>query len=252
MRTGFFVLLAFTCGAAITFTSDSCVAAPSTTAGNKCHSGATTPAQDDWILSLMDEPVLTPIGKPPGYFALRILYVPTFRNPIAVRYESCGNSTVYRAVRLSGRGGYEMGAIKSQEQSHPAKAQISALKQALQNSGYWSLSPRDSVRGLDGSELVVETVSDGKHRIIGRWSPESNAQARKLDGLVAFFTSEFKKAGFWPLAMPSNEELKRLVPRPPPPPPPPPPGYQPHTSGLTSQSSGRKPATRVRAADFGR
>ena len=251
MRTGSVVVLAMALCAASIFASDPCVAAPAPPR-TTCHPAAATSTQSDWVLSLMGEPVLAPIGRPPGYFALRILYVPTFRNPIAVRYESCGNDAVYRAVRLSGQGGYKMGAIKSQVQSHPSKAQIIALEQALQKSGYWSLSPRDSVRGLDGSLLVVETVSDGKHRIIERWSPEADEQARKLGGLVAFFTSEFKKAGFWPLAMPSSEELKRLVPSLPPSPPPPPPGYDPHASGLTSRSTGRSPAARVHAGYLGR
>lgn len=246
MRTGSFVILLTVC-VAITFATGYGGSADAATRKN-VHSATTTPVQKDWVLSVMKEPVLSPIGKPPGYFALRIVYEPTFRNPIAVRYESSEDGTVYRAVRLSGRVGYDLGPIKKQEQSHPTEAEVSALKQALQTSGYWSLPPRDSVRGMDGSELTVETVYEGKYRIVGRWAPEYNSEARKLDGLVAFFTAEFKKAGFWPLGIPSSEELKSLVPQPPPPPPPPPPGYAPRPSGLTSQSSGRA----TRSADFQR
>jgi hypothetical protein len=242
MRTGSLVVVAVTC-VVMTFATAHGGTVASATKSN-ADSTATTAAQHNWVLSLMGEPVLSPAGKPPGYFALRILYVPSFRNPIAVRYESGGGSTVYRAVMLSGAGGYQLGAIKKQEISHPAMAEISALKRALQESGYWSLPPRDAVRGMDGSLLTIETVADGKHRVIERWSPESNAHTRKLDGLVAFFTSEFTKAGFWPLPMPSKEELERLRPRRPPTPPPPPSSWDPHASGPTPRTAGQNPLRR--------
>jgi hypothetical protein len=120
--------------------------------------------------------------------------------PVAVRYEATGAHGVYRAVMLSGYGGYDAGKIKVDQTLALGQDEIKALALSLEQSGYWSLSPKDDVRGKDGDELVIETIKGGEHRVLVRWSPSYNANDRKLEKLVSFYLSEFKKAGFSPQA----------------------------------------------------
>lgn len=163
--------------------------------------GAVSDFEQGWYssdLSAMKEPVLSAAGKPPGYFALRILLLPTWGPPVAVRYETDGTRGIYRSVMLSGEGGYDPGTFKAGRTVSLTQSEVAALRLLLDQSGYWSLPQKNDVDGMDGDELVMETIQNGEHRVLVRWTPSANAHERKLERLVSFYTSEFKKAGFWP------------------------------------------------------
>ena len=149
-------------------------------------------------LSAMKEPVLSAAAKPSGYFALRILLLPTWGPPVAVRYETDGTHGIYRSVMLSGQGGYDPGKFKAGRTVPLTQSEIAALRLLLDQSDYWSLPQKVDVMGMDGDELVMETIQNGEHRVLVRWTPSDNARERKLERLVSFYTPEFKKAGFWP------------------------------------------------------
>ena len=156
--------------------------------------------EQEWYAShlfAMREPILSPFGKPADYFALRLLYLPTWGRPISFRYEVHGTQAVRRAVMLSGDGGYEPGRIKIDHTSSPTPQQIANLMSTLDESGYWDLAEKDDVMGFDGSQLVLETIRDGQHRVLVRWTPEYEPDARNLTKLVSLYAAEFKGDGFW-------------------------------------------------------
>ena len=73
----------------------------------------------------MNEPKLSLTGKAPGYFVLRVLFLPTWGRPVAVRYKSDGVNAVRRAVMLSGEGGYEPGREREREREDSRRSEIS-------------------------------------------------------------------------------------------------------------------------------
>lgn len=163
--------------------------------------GAVTDFQQRWFasdLSAMKEPVLSATGKSQRYFALRILFLPAWGRPVAIRYEANGLENVYRAVMLSGDRAYGDVNIMDDMTSVPQQVEMKAVSLSLERSGYWSLPEKDHVDGKDGDQLIIETIRDGKYRVLVRWSPSFEANNRKLDRLVSFYLAEFKKAGLSP------------------------------------------------------
>jgi hypothetical protein len=148
-------------------------------------------------LQAFNESPLAAIGKKPGYFSIRLTYLPTFRHPVMVRYEENGPVAVRRAAVLTGRFGYSSGDIEFQKTDKPSRAEIEGIKHALDAAGFWALPVRDNVMGADGDILTIEVVEHGECKAISRWQPDSNAQARGLAKLVDLYTELFKRAGVW-------------------------------------------------------
>ena len=148
-------------------------------------------------LSAMKEPVLTSRGDDRSYIAFRVLYLPTWGRPVAIRIEKTDEKIVRRSVMLSGDGGYDPGRIKDEKESAITSAEFATLLEEIRKSGFWDLSPKDEVMGLDGSQLIVEAIQDGKHVVLVRWTPEHDTAKRGLTGLVSLYSQFFQEATFW-------------------------------------------------------
>lgn len=162
--------------------------------------GTVSDFEQNWYAShlfAMGEPALGTEPRPAGYTALRLLYLPTWGRPIALRYESDGVSANRRAVKLSGSGGYDPGKIAFERSLALSEPEMREVLRAFDATGYWQMSKDDGVHGLDGSRLIVETVRDGEHRVRVRWSPDYGAKERGLDPLVSFYMAQFEDAGLW-------------------------------------------------------
>ena len=144
-----------------------------------------------------NEPTLTATGKALGYFAVRLTYLPTFRHPIALRYEKNGAKTIRRAIVLSGQFGQRVGSVEFQKTDSPPVAEIDDIKKAIDDAGYWKLPVTDHVMGADGDILIVEVVSNGECKSISRWEPESRADVRGVAKLVELYVGLFERAGIW-------------------------------------------------------
>ncbi|MDH7943694.1 hypothetical protein QGM61_07660 [Pseudohongiella sp. SYSU M77423] len=161
--------------------------------------GSVSEFEQTWYashLSAMEEPILQ-ADEDTEYFALRVLYLPTWGRPIAFRYELRNGTATRRAVILSGSGGYAPGTIRDEVSSDISSEDIAELLLALEDSGYWDLSDQDDVSGTDGSQLIIETVRSKEHRVFVRWTPEHEPSTRGLTKLVDFYKSEFTDFGFW-------------------------------------------------------
>jgi len=148
-------------------------------------------------LSAMKEPVLASRGADKSHFAFRILYLPTWGRPVAVRIEKTGERIVLRSVMLSGDGGYGPGTVKDEKESTITATEFASLLGEIRKSGFWELSPKDEVIGFDGSQLIIEAIQDGKHVVFVRWTPENQTAKRGLAGLVSLYRRLFREAGFW-------------------------------------------------------
>jgi hypothetical protein len=162
--------------------------------------GSISDFEQEWYgkhLSAMKEPVLSPTGKGSGYLAFRVLYLPTWDRPVAVRYEAKEGGFVRRSVMLSGAGGYAPGKIAAEKEVNIAKQEVADLIVSLEKAGFWKMSQKDGVIGLDGSQLIIETIKDGEYRVRVRWTPEHDAEKRGLSDLVALYKTQFQSVGFW-------------------------------------------------------
>ena len=162
--------------------------------------GSISEFEQEWYgkhLSAMIEPALSPTGKDSGYFAFRVLYLPTWGRPVAVRYEGKQGGFVRRSVMLSGEGGYDPGKIASEKEVKIAKQEVAALIASLEKAGFWKMPQQDDVIGRDGSEVIIEVIRAGEHRVRVRWTPEFETEKRGLSALVALYTAQFQSAGFW-------------------------------------------------------
>jgi hypothetical protein len=148
-------------------------------------------------LSAMKEPVLVSRGDDKSHFAFRVLYLPTWGRPVAVRIEKTGEKIVRRSVILSGDGGYDPGRVKDEKESAITATEFATLLAEIRKSGFWELSPKDEVIGCDGSQLILEAIQDRKHVVFVRWTPEHDTAKRGLTGLVSLYSRLFQEATFW-------------------------------------------------------
>jgi hypothetical protein len=162
--------------------------------------GSISDFEQEWYgkcLAAMKEPVLSATGRGSNYFAFRVLYLPTWGRPVAVRYETKANGFLQRSVMLSGDGGYYPGNISAVSEITISNQEGAKLIDSLEKTGFWTMPENDGVSGLDGSQLIVEAIKDGKHRVRVRWTPGLETEKRGLSDLVALYKSHFQSVGFW-------------------------------------------------------
>lgn len=151
-------------------------------------------------LSAMGEPVLAPEGKDKDYFVFRMLYLPCFAEPVAVRFEKTGTKIIRKSIQLSGMGGYEPGDIKEEKLLEITDSEFARISEEIKRCSFETMTGDDGVFGYDGSLLVVECIKDGKYTLIVRWTPESETKKRGLCSVLALVSRLFQEAGFWKAA----------------------------------------------------
>ena len=130
-------------------------------------------------LRAMGEPPLRP---PPGCAApgqaapaqarYRVLCLPSFERPVAVRVERGAGGARLRAVELDGVDGRKPGALAREERRAVTVAEWEALERLLEAADYWALPTDDPERGgYDGTRWVLEGVRGGRHHVVDRWEP---------------------------------------------------------------------------------
>ena len=147
------------------------------------------------LLAEMGEPVLATSGDD-GQFALRILYDPSWGDPLAVRYQATGDHGLRRQIVLDDpaddRADRRIAVVR---ESAVSTDELRALRQRLQQHGFWELPPGEDVFGKDGYLLLVEAVDGDRHQLLVRWTPDWQAAERGLDDLVALMSDEFNRDG---------------------------------------------------------
>jgi len=131
--------------------------------------------REDWYgkhLRAMHEPALCAM---PGVEVYRFLWLRTFHNPIAVRIQRSDDHYVLVGKELSGAGGYEPGELVRDTTIDLSSEQVVQLKRLIDQSGYWSMGA-DSSLGDDGAQWILEVVSNGRYRVVDRWTPGYNGK----------------------------------------------------------------------------
>ncbi len=125
-------------------------------------------------LKAMKEPSLWGLsrnaGGPESY---RLLLLPSFTHPIAVRITKDGVGATLRAVVLTGKGGYEPGRVAIDRTLSLDAGQWAGLEKEIEAAEFWSLPTTvadDS--GTDGEQYVVEGLKGGRYHVVDRWEPD--------------------------------------------------------------------------------
>lgn len=128
---------------------------------------------NDWysqeLLALDEEAIYTSKGQ-----IYRFSCFPSFSDQVVVRIEinNYGTADLYYKVgdgiAASGYGG----GISRSEKAELNQNETQEFLAILDNADYWSLPIEIESSGLDGHNIIVEGVKDGKYHIIDRWVPE--------------------------------------------------------------------------------
>jgi hypothetical protein len=139
--------------------------------------------QDDlrtaWIwkyLRVMKEPELRRLAeKDRTATVYRFVWLPSFHDPISVRFVKSDRGVVLHALRLKLDDEYQPVQIVSRKSVNLKKPHWERIANHLTRARFWDLSThqREPFGGmtLDGHILVVEGVRDGKYHIVVRNNP---------------------------------------------------------------------------------
>lgn len=137
-------------------------------------------------LKAMKEPSLYEQRTDKSAEQYRFLWLRSFHKPIAVRIRRDDTAVSLRAVRLSGRGGYQPGRIEHDETLTLTTNQWHEFSQLLEKSSFWTLptDEKNAPRGFDGSRWVLEGLSQGKYHVVDRWTPVDDDDKRQPGDFV--------------------------------------------------------------------
>lgn len=106
----------------------------------------------------------------------RFTYLRSFDNPLSIRIEISDDGTgiLYFAMCDRPLNPYG-GDLIATEKKDLTKEQVNTLLQAIEKNDFWNLPVTGDLEGFDGSQWIIEGVSEGKYHIVDRWSPKDDA-----------------------------------------------------------------------------
>jgi hypothetical protein len=138
-------------------------------------------------LERMREPRLPGLAKDVNAEVYRIMILPTWGKPIAVRVQRHGELYSLSARRLDGQGGCDPGKLVESKNSELSTGDSKTLERLIQKVSFFQLpTTDDDVFGYDGDESIIEGVSQGKYHVVVRWCADSyDPEKRKLTAFLA-------------------------------------------------------------------
>ena len=125
-------------------------------------------------LSAMEEGPLLDMTKP-GEQSYRFLWLHSFFGRAAVRVVHRQEETELFAVRLNGVGN-NPGGVAISQRFPLTKEDWSEIQRELVKAHYDTMAPfgtsMEELTGSDGVTWVMESVRDGKYRLVERWAPD--------------------------------------------------------------------------------
>lgn len=144
----------------------------------------------EWVvadLNILQEPSLFALSNDSKVQCYRLLFLPAFEGPTAVRLTIKSDDTGTLDVKItSAPRENEPARLIESKTIQASQRQVADFLQLLVKANFWHLPVRDERRGLDGVTIIIEGVKDGKYQVVKRWSPEGGAY---LD--AAIFLLEF-------------------------------------------------------------
>jgi len=124
-------------------------------------------------LAALEEPSLLKMAGRSTTETYRFVWLRTFNHPVSVRLDVHRDGTGTLTTKVaSGAGGYKPGKLVTNLARNLSKEETQRVIDRIERANLWSLPGYLDKQGLDGSEWVIEGVSQGSYHVISRWSPE--------------------------------------------------------------------------------
>jgi hypothetical protein len=134
------------------------------------------------LVSMQEQPLHPPVADRPTVY--RLLFLPTFERPVMVRLTEAERTWRVVCKRSDGRGGYGPGPLLSEEERDLSPAEAKQFGTLLSGAAFWDMPSFDKTAGLDGSQAVLEGVSEGRYHVVDRWSPRGTPYAKLVEFLL--------------------------------------------------------------------
>lgn len=134
------------------------------------------------LLSMREQPLQSPVANQSAVY--RLLFLPTFRHPVVVRVTEA--ASVWQAVSKcsDGRGGYGPGPLIREDDHDLSPIEAKQLVRLLDEAAFWEMPSFEKSFGLDGSQAVLEGVSEGRYHVVDRHSPRGTPYAKLVEFLL--------------------------------------------------------------------
>jgi hypothetical protein len=128
------------------------------------------------ILAQLDEPSLCELSNDRAGRAYRLLYLPSFDFPIAVRLEIArdGSGEVH-VKRHLGFSAVRPGELVEYRRILIEPQSVDCFLREVDIGSFWLLPTEVEACGLDGSHWIIEASDQGRYHSVHRWSPSSGA-----------------------------------------------------------------------------
>ena len=141
----------------------------------------------DWysgILALMGEKPLLQNKRKSERVIYRFTCIRTFHRPFCIRIGTSKDEKQLDLRVLSGQGGFAPGKLEKSKSITLTDAALHAVEKALTDSKFRKMEPvQGDLARVDGSQWIIEVVSDGKYKLVDRFSPKKDSPIYKLGGL---------------------------------------------------------------------
>jgi hypothetical protein len=147
-------------------------------------------------LRRMNEPRLPSLASNKAVLVYRFMALPTWGNPISVRAQKGGQVYSVSSRRLNGQGGYDPGKLGEQMDITLSESDSKTLERLFAVLNFFQMSTDEEVLGADGTEWILEVVSEGKYHVVNRWcANEYDPQKRGLEPFMAFCKFLIERSG---------------------------------------------------------
>jgi hypothetical protein len=127
-------------------------------------------------LNILQEPSLFALSNDSKVQCYRLLLLPSFEGPTAMRLTIKSDDTGTLDVKIMNEPGEnEQARLSESKTMQASQQQVTNFLQLLDKANFWCLPVRNERKGLDGSTWIIEGVKDGEYQVVNRWSPEEGA-----------------------------------------------------------------------------
>lgn len=134
------------------------------------------------LLAMQEQPLHPPAADEPDLY--RLLFLPTFGEPAAVRLSNAEGAWQGVWKRSNGLGGFEIGKLTTETLRILSRSEANEFEQLLEDVGFWDLPSLGDSAGLDGEVAVLEGVHAGRYHVVHRWSPQGSPYSKLVNFLL--------------------------------------------------------------------
>jgi hypothetical protein len=106
----------------------------------------------------------------------RLLFLPTFNHPVAVRITDTASGIVLESTELSGESGYYPGMVFEHKRIQLNERAWKELKTSIAASMFWSSTTSvEAMIGIDGDLWIIEGRKGQEYHAVGRFHPKGTS-----------------------------------------------------------------------------